>query len=156
MEGLRIVSYIWYPTRPNKGQRQLICSWVFIWNYRHQPLIMEMVSHTHFKSLKCFKNALINTYIWNLIIQICWTLNFGKLNCLFYWWLSGQQEEKSWYKNGQNIETNVVSMFIRTCRLFSIVVTSSKYVGNFGHRSNLTRSFELVFLRFTDSSKPSQ
>ena len=29
-------------------------------------------------------------------------------------------------------------MFTRTCRLFSIVVTSSKYVGNFGHRSKGT------------------
>ena len=56
----------------------------------------------------------------------------------------------------RNIATNVASMFTRTCRLFSIVVTSSKYVGNFGHRSNLAWSFEQVFLRFTDSSKPSQ
>ena len=37
----------------------------------------------------------------------------------------------------RNIATNVASMFTRTCRLFSIVVTSSKYVGNFGQRSNL-------------------
>ena len=56
----------------------------------------------------------------------------------------------------RNIATNVASMFTRTCQLFSIVVTSSKYVGNFGHRTNLTWSFEQVFLRFTDSSKSSQ
>ena len=37
-----------------------------------------------------------------------------------------------------NIATKDASMFTFTCRLFSIVVTSSKYVGNFGHRSNLT------------------
>ena len=56
----------------------------------------------------------------------------------------------------RNIATNVAPMFTRTCRLFSIVVTSSKYLGNFGHRSNLTWSFEQVFLRFTDSSKLNQ
>ena len=39
-----------------------------------------------------------------------------------------------------NIATNVASMFTRTCRLFSIVATSSKYVGNFCHRSNQTPS----------------
>ena len=33
-------------------------------------------------------------------------------------------------------------MFTRTCLLFSIVVTSSKYVGNFGHRSTFSLSFE--------------
>ena len=43
----------------------------------------------------------------------------------------------------------------RTCRLFAIVVTSWKYGDKFGHGSNLTRSFELIF-RFTDYSKPSQ
>ena len=43
------------------------------------------------------------------------------------------------------------------CRdVISIDVTSSKYVGNFDHRCNLTWSFEQVFLRFTDSSKLSQ
>ena len=40
----------------------------------------------------------------------------------------------------RNIATNVASMFTRTCRLLSIVVTSSKYVGNFGHRSTFTWS----------------
>ena len=40
--------------------------------------------------------------------------------------------------------------------VISIVVTSSKYVGNFDRRSNLTWSFEQVFLRFTDSSKLNQ
>ena len=38
----------------------------------------------------------------------------------------------------RNIATNVASMLTRTCRLFSIVVTSSKYVSNFDHKSNLT------------------
>ena len=38
----------------------------------------------------------------------------------------------------RNIATNVAPTFTHTCRLFSIVVTSSKYVGNFGQRSNLT------------------
>ena len=38
----------------------------------------------------------------------------------------------------QNIATNVASMFMRTCRLFSIVVNSSKYVGNSGQMNNLT------------------
>ena len=52
-------------------------------------------------------------------------------------------------KKKRNIATNVASTFTHTCRLFSIVVTSSEYVGNFGHRSNLTCSFEQVFLRFT-------
>ena len=56
----------------------------------------------------------------------------------------------------RNIATNVTSTITRTCRLFSIVVTSSKYVGNFGHGCNLTWSFEQVFLRFTYSSKLSQ
>ena len=59
----------------------------------------------------------------------------------------------SWIRN---IATNVASRFTRTCRLFSIVMMSSKYLGNFGHRSNLTWSFEQVFLRFADSRKPSQ
>ena len=36
-----------------------------------------------------------------------------------------------------NIATNVASMFTYTCRLFSIFVTSSKYVDNFGNRSSL-------------------
>ena len=36
--------------------------------------------------------------------------------------------------------------------VISIVVKSSRYMGNFDHRSNLTRSFVKVFLRFTDSS----
>ena len=40
--------------------------------------------------------------------------------------------------------------------MFSIVVMSSKYVGSFGHRSNLVMSIKQVFLRFTDSSKPRQ
>ena len=40
--------------------------------------------------------------------------------------------------------------------VISIVVTSSKYVGNFDHRSHFTWSFEQVFLRFTGSSKLSQ
>ena len=35
-----------------------------------------------------------------------------------------------------NIATNIASM--RTCQLFSVVVTSSEEVCNFGHRSNLT------------------
>ena len=35
-------------------------------------------------------------------------------------------------------------------------MTSSKYVSNFCHRSNLIWSFEQVFLRFTNSSKPNQ
>ena len=57
----------------------------------------------------------------------------------------------------QNIATNIAPFtFTRTCWLCSIVVTASKYVGNFGHRSNLTWSFEQVFLRFTYSSKPNQ
>ena len=63
----------------------------------------------------------------------------------------------------RNIATNVASMFTHTCLFFfdcrdviSIVVTSSKYVGNFDHRSNLTWSFEQFFLRFTDSSELSQ
>ena len=54
----------------------------------------------------------------------------------------------------QNIATNVTSIFTRTCRLFSIVVTSSKNVGNFDHRNNLPWSFEQVFLGFTESRKP--
>ena len=49
----------------------------------------------------------------------------------------------------RNIATNVTTMFTRTCRLFSIVVTSSKYVGNFDHRNVLAS-----FLIFTESSKP--
>ena len=56
----------------------------------------------------------------------------------------------------RNIATYLASMFTYTCCSFSIVVTSSKYVGNFDHKSNLTWSFELVFLWFTNSSKPSQ
>ena len=55
----------------------------------------------------------------------------------------------------RNIATNVATTFTRTCRLLSIVVTSSKDVGNFGHRSNLTWSFEQVFLGFTNSGEPS-
>ena len=56
----------------------------------------------------------------------------------------------------RNIATNVASTFTRTCQLFSIVVTSSKYVGNFGQRSNLTWRFEQYFLRFTDFSQSNQ
>ena len=56
----------------------------------------------------------------------------------------------------RNIATNVASKFTRTCRLFSIVVTSSKYVGNFDHWSNLKWSFQQVFPRFTDSKNSSQ
>ena len=56
----------------------------------------------------------------------------------------------------RNIATNITSMFTRTCRLFSIVVMSSKYVGNFDHRNNLPWSFEQVFLWFTESSKPNK
>ena len=40
--------------------------------------------------------------------------------------------------------------------LFSIVVTSSIYVGNFDHKNNLPLSFEQVFLGFTESSKPNK
>ena len=56
----------------------------------------------------------------------------------------------------RNIASNVASTFTRTCRLFSIVMTSWKDVGNFGHRSSPSWSFEQVFLGFTKSSNPSK
>ena len=77
------------------------------------------------------------------IVSICYRYHLDKIAILFVFTI-------------RNIATNVASIFTRTCRLFSIVVTSSKYVGNFGYRSNLTRSFEQVFLRFMDSSKPTE
>ena len=63
-----------------------------------------------------------------------------------------------WLQYGiSQLTSHQCSRTLADCRnVISIVVTSSKYVGNFDHRSNLTWSFEQVFLRFTDSSKLSQ
>ena len=55
---------------------------------------------------------------------------------------SRSENKKTWNENLLykkhvtiwNIATNVASMFTRTSWLFSIVMMSSKYVGNFGHR----------------------
>ena len=61
------------------------------------------------------------------------------------------------YRNQSRINVHALLPIVFDCRdVISIVETSSKYVGNFDRKSNLTWSFEQVFLRLTDSSKLSQ
>ena len=53
----------------------------------------------------------------------------------------------------QIIVTNVTSMFTRTCLLFLIAVTSSKYVGNYGQRETLHKARFPQMYRF-QQAKP--
>ena len=61
------------------------------------------------------------------------------------------------YRNYRHINVHAHLPIVFDCRdVNSILVTSSKHVGNLDHRNNLTWSFEQVFPRFINSSKLSQ
>ena len=78
----------------------------------------------------------------------------GEQEGVVWWWRRYSNTE---YRNLRRINVHAHLPIVFDCReVILIVVTSSKYVGNFDHKSNLAWSFEQVFLRFTDSSKLSQ
>ena len=132
-----------------------------VWRRAYKKIIIGPI--TAYVPMKCFgqKRKIC------MFTITCWNTNSAK-----YMWCQRRkdQQQTKWCSDLLlsvnrhslflflliwNIAINVASTFTGTCRWISTVVTSSKYVGNFGHRSNLTWSFEQVFPRFTGSSKPS-
>ena len=151
----------------DRGQKWCLCSALLPWRHKNsmhvrQALLWFLVTFSDiFFTYIMIGRCLSLSKFWPAVEH---THNIGS------YWSFTSSLHWAWYFDSQTNLFAIVDKYgisqltlhqcsraLADCRdIISIVVTSSKYVGNFDHRSHFTWSFEQVFFRFIGSSMLSQ